>query len=70
MRRATTVDNAEEALHAGEVLEVLRSRSRSSDVIESSDGRLSHIDCTRPRMLTAEERALLFVYCYGHAVGY
>jgi hypothetical protein len=41
-----------------------------SDVIESSDGRLSHIDCTRPRMLSAEERALLFVYCFGHAVGY
>jgi len=41
-----------------------------SDVIESSDGRLSHIDCTRPRMLTAEERALLFVYCVGHAVAY
>jgi len=41
-----------------------------SDVIESSDGRLSHIDCTRPRMLTAEERALLFVYCSGHAVAY
>src|SRR5215831_10743669 len=36
-----------------------------SDVIESSDGRLSHMDCQRPRMLTAEERALLFVYCFG-----
>jgi hypothetical protein len=41
-----------------------------SDVIESSDGRLSHIECKRPRMLTAEERALLFVYCFGHAVAY
>ena len=41
-----------------------------SDVIESSDGRLSHIDCARPRMLTAEERALLFVYCSGHASAY
>jgi len=41
-----------------------------SDVIESSDGRLSHIDCMRPRMLTVEERALLFVYCFGHAVAY
>ena len=41
-----------------------------SDVIEASDGRLSHIDCARPRMLTAEERALLFVYCSGHAAAY
>ena len=41
-----------------------------SDVIESSDGRLSHLDCQRPRMLTAEERALLFVYCSGHAAAY
>src|SRR5262252_3002856 len=41
-----------------------------SDVIESSDGRLSHIDCARPRMLTAEEQALLFVYCSGHAAAY
>jgi hypothetical protein len=41
-----------------------------SDVIESSDGRLSHMDCQRPRMLTAEERALLFLYCFGHAVAY
>src|SRR5438132_10515783 len=41
-----------------------------SDVIESSDSRLSHVDCKRPRMLTSEERALLFVYCYGHAVAY
>jgi len=41
-----------------------------SDVIESSDGRLSHIDCRRRRMLTAGERALLFVYCFGHAVAY
>src|SRR5215470_200338 len=41
-----------------------------SDVIESSDGRLSHMECQRPRMLTAEERALLFVYCFGHAAAY
>jgi len=41
-----------------------------SDVIESSDGRLSHMDCKDPRMLTAEERALLFVYCSGHAAAY
>src|SRR5215510_8380813 len=41
-----------------------------SDVIESSDGRLSHMDCKRTRMLTTEERALLFIYCSGHAVAY
>ena len=41
-----------------------------SDVIESSDGRLSHMECQRPRMLTAEERALLFIYCFGHAAAY
>jgi hypothetical protein len=41
-----------------------------SDAIESSDGRLSHMDCKRPRMLTAEERALLSNYCYRHAVAY
>jgi hypothetical protein len=39
-----------------------------SDVIESSDGRLSHLDCQRPQALTPEERALVFVYCSGHVV--
>jgi len=41
-----------------------------SDAIESNKGRLSHIDCSRPGMLTTEENALLFAYCYGHAVAY
>ena len=41
-----------------------------SDAIESNKGRLSHIDCSRPGMLTTEENALLFAYCYGHAVVY
>jgi hypothetical protein len=41
-----------------------------SDAIESSDGHLSHMDCKSPRMLTAEERALLSNYCYRHAVAY
>ena len=41
-----------------------------SDIIEPSDGRLSHMDCKNPHMLTAEERALLFVYCSGHAAAY
>src|SRR5215470_11727862 len=41
-----------------------------SDAIKSSKGRLSHIDCSRPGMLTTEENALLFAYCYGHDVAY
>src|SRR5262245_3777885 len=41
-----------------------------SDAIESKKGRLSHIDCSRPGMLTTEENALLFAYCYGHDVAY
>jgi len=39
-----------------------------TDVIESSSGRLSHLDCARSHGLTAEERALIFVYCSTHAV--
>jgi DNA-directed RNA polymerase subunit RPC12/RpoP len=35
-------------------------------VIESSAGRLSHLDCARAEGLTPEERALLFIYCSGH----
>ena len=38
------------------------------DIIESSNGHLSHVDCTRPRTLTADERHLLFVYCWDHIV--
>jgi len=41
-----------------------------SDAIESSHGRLSHIDCTRPGMMTTEESDLLFAYCYAHPVAY
>ena len=41
-----------------------------TDVIESSDAHLSHVDCKRPQTLTAEERALLFTYCSGHAAAY
>jgi len=41
-----------------------------SDVFESNNGRPSHIDCSRPGMLSTEESALLFGYCYGHAVAY
>src|SRR5215467_3517017 len=41
-----------------------------TDIIEFSDGRLSHVDCKRPQALTSEERHLLFVYCTGHAAAY
>jgi len=41
-----------------------------TDIIESSEGRLSHVDCTRPNTLTMEERGLLYVYCSGHPVAY
>jgi hypothetical protein len=39
-----------------------------TDIIESNNGRLAHIDCKRPHVLTPEERALVFVYCSGHVV--
>ena len=39
-----------------------------TDVIESTAGRLSHLDCARAQGLTPEERALLFVYCSDHDV--
>jgi len=32
-------------------------------------GRLSHLDCQQPRLLSAEERALLSAYCRDHPVG-
>ena len=39
-----------------------------TDIIESHDAQLSHVDCKRPKVLTPEERALVFVYCSGHVV--
>jgi hypothetical protein len=39
-----------------------------ADVIESSAGKLSHLDCARSQGLTPEERALLFVFCADHVV--
>jgi hypothetical protein len=39
-----------------------------TDIIESHDGHLSHVDCKRPQVLTPEERALVFLYCSGHVV--
>ena len=41
---------------------------RLTDVIQSNNGHLSHVDCKRPHVLTPEERALVFVYCSGHVV--
>jgi hypothetical protein len=39
-----------------------------TDAIESSNGRLSHLDCARRRGLSADERKLVFVYCSDHVV--
>jgi hypothetical protein len=39
-----------------------------TDIIESNNGHLSHVDCKRPQTLTPEERALVFLYCSGHVV--
>src|SRR5262249_9147309 len=39
-----------------------------TDIIEANNGHLSHIDCKRPKVLTPEERALVFVYCSAHVV--
>ena len=41
-----------------------------TDIVDSSAGHLSHIDCKRPQSLTAEERTLLSVHCSGHAAAY
>src|SRR5262245_53969720 len=37
-----------------------------TDIIEVNNGHLSHVDCRRPKALTPEERAMVFVYCSGH----
>ena len=39
-----------------------------TDIIESSEGHLSHLDCARAQGLTREERSLSFVYCSDHIV--
>ena len=39
-----------------------------TDVVESQNGRLSHVDCNRPHTLTPDERALVFLYCWGCVV--
>ena len=39
-----------------------------ADNVESINGHLSHVDCEPQRVLTPEERTLVFVYCAGHVV--
>src|SRR5206468_8511597 len=39
------------------------------DTVMFGPGRLFHLDCQQPRLLSAEERALLFTYCRDHPVG-
>src|SRR5207245_2186637 len=38
------------------------------DTVVFDGGQLMHLDCRRPRDLSPEERALLFKYCFDHAV--
>src|SRR5467141_1824569 len=38
------------------------------DTILFGTGGLSHVDCRRPRVLSTEERALLFIHCCDHAI--
>jgi len=43
-------------------------RISPEDTIVFGYGLLGHLDCRRPRVLSAEERTLLFVYCREHQV--
>jgi hypothetical protein len=38
------------------------------DTVGFSDGEVSHRDCRRRRMLSNEERTLLYRYCFAHPV--
>jgi hypothetical protein len=40
----------------------------ADDTVQLVDGGMSHVDCQRPRDLSPDERALLFRYCWEHAV--
>ena len=42
--------------------------SRGDTILFGPD-RLSHLDCQQPRILSAEERLLLFTYCRDHLMG-
>jgi hypothetical protein len=39
------------------------------DTIVFGSGRVSHLDCERPHVLSADERALLLIYCQDYQVG-
>src|SRR5262245_3233992 len=39
-----------------------------NDTIAFDGDRILHLDCRKPRDLSHEERALLFKYCFSHAV--
>src|SRR5262245_37797020 len=41
-----------------------------ADVIESSAGRLSHLDCRRAQGLTPDERDLVVGYCFDSVVAH
>jgi len=43
-------------------------RISPGDTIVFGYGRLGHLVCCRPRVLSAEERTLLFLYCRDHPV--
>jgi hypothetical protein len=38
------------------------------DTFVLDSGRLSHLDCQRPRVLSPEERVVLFRFCSAHTV--
>jgi len=40
----------------------------SNDTIMFDDSQIVHLDCRRPFELNYEERALLFMFCWGHPV--
>ena len=40
----------------------------SGDTVGFSGGEVSHLDCRRRRMLSNEERTLLYRYCFAHPV--
>lgn len=42
--------------------------SHDDTVVLGSEDIVVHLDCRRPHSLSPEERALLFKYCFGHAV--
>jgi hypothetical protein len=38
------------------------------DTLIFHEGRAFHLDCSRPRILTPEERAIVLAYCVNHVV--